>query len=82
MRTQNQFQKDTQMRKYQKFIIINNDELIVKNYPKKKQPINQQQIFKPPNFPIFKQKNWLEFDKGYYCQVFEYISDKPKREID
>ena len=31
-----------------------NDELVAKNYPKKKQPIIQQLKFKPPNCPSCK----------------------------
>ena len=49
LRTQYQVQNDTQIRKNQKVIKNNNDELIVKNYPKKKQPIQQQPKFKLPN---------------------------------
>ena len=51
LRTQYQVQNDTQIRKNQKDIKNDNDELIVKNYPKKKQPIIQQPKFKPPNCP-------------------------------
>ena len=51
LRTQNQVQNETQIRKKQKVIKNDNDELLVKNYPKNKnkQPIIQQQKFKPPN---------------------------------
>ena len=56
--------------------------MVVKNYPKNKQPIIQQQKFKPPNCPSCKQKNWLEFDKGYYCTNCEYIINKQKHQID
>ena len=81
LRTQNQVQNETQIRKDQKLVKNDNDELIVKNYPKKKQPI-QQQKFKPPNCPSCKQNNWLEFDKGYYCKNCEYINNKQKHQID
>ena len=53
----------TTIRRYQKNIKNDNDELVVKNYPKNNQPI-QQQKFKPPNCPSCKRNNWLEFDKG------------------
>ena len=43
LRTQYQVQNETQIRKTQKAFENNNDELIVKRYPKSKQPINQKQ---------------------------------------
>ena len=72
----------TQIRKNQKVIKNHSDQLIVKNYPKNKQPIIQQQKFKPPNCPSCKQNNWLKFDKGYYCTNCEYIINKQKHQID
>ena len=75
-------QNNTQIRKNQKVVKNDNDELVVKNYPKKKQPIIHQPKFKPPNCPSSKRKNWLEFDKGYYCQNCEYIINKQKHQID
>ena len=48
----------------------------------KKQPIQRQPIFKPPNCPKCKQNIWLEFDKGYYCKNCEYIINKQKYQID
>ena len=83
LRTQYQVQNETQIRKNQKVIKDNNNQLIVKNYPKKKQPnIQQQQKFKLPDCPSCKQNNWLEFDKGYYCTNCEYIINKQKHQID
>ena len=84
LRTQYQVQNDTQIRRNQEVIRSDNDQLIVKNYPKNKnkQPIVQQQKFKPPNCPTCKQNNWLEFDKGYYCTNCEYIINKQKHQID
>ena len=73
LRTQYQVQNDTQIKKNQKVIKDNNDELTIKNYPKNKQPIIQKPKFQPPNCPTCKQNNWLEFDKGYYCTNCEYI---------
>ena len=75
-------QNETQIRRNQKVIKNDNDELIVKNYPKNKQPIIQQQKFKLPNCPSCKQNTWLEFDKGYYCTNCEYIINKQKHQID
>ena len=67
LRTQYQVQNETQIRKNQKVIKNDNNQLVVKNYPKNKQPLIHQQKFKPPNCPSCKQNTWLEFDKGYYC---------------
>ena len=82
LRTQYQVQNETKIRRNQKVIKNDNDQLIVKNYPKHKQPINQQHKFKLPNCPSCKQNNWLEFDKGYYCTNCEYIINKHKHQID
>ena len=80
MRTQYQVQNQTKIRRNQK-IVKNDDQLIVKNYPKnKKQPIQQQP--KLPNCPSCKRNNWLEFDKSYYCKNCEYIINKQKHQID
>ena len=81
LRTQYQVQNETLIRRNQKVIKNDNDQLIVKNYPKNKQPIIQQQNFKPPNCPSCKQNTWLEFDKGYYCTNCEYIINKQKHQI-
>ena len=82
LRTQYQVQNEKQIRRNQKVIKNDNDQLVVKNYPKNKQPIIQQQKFKLPNCPSCKQNNWLEFDKGYYCTNCEYIINKQKHQID
>ena len=82
LRTQYQVRKETQIRRNQKVIKNNDDELIVKNYPKNKNKqaiIQQQQL---PNCPSFKRNNWLEFDKSYYCRNCEYIINKQKHQID
>ena len=81
LRTQYQVQKETQIRRYQKVIKNNNDELVVKKYPKKKnkQPTIQQHL---PNCPSCKQNKWLEFDKEYNCRNCEYIINKQKHQID
>ena len=82
--TQYQVQNDTQTRKNQKVIKNDNDQLVVKNYLKNKQPIiqNQQQKFKLSNCPKCKRNNWLEFDKGYFCRNCKYIINKQKHQID
>ena len=65
LRTQYQVQNETKIRKNQKVGKNDNDQLVVKNYPKIKQPIIQQQKFHLPNCPTSKQNIWLEFHKGY-----------------
>ena len=80
LRTQYQVQNDTQIRKNQNVVKNENDQLVVKNYRKNKQPIHQPK-FKPPNCPSCKQNNWLEFDEGYYSKNCEYIINKQKHQI-
>ena len=81
LKTQYQTQNETQIRKSQKNIRNDKDQLVVKNYSKNKnkQPIIQQQL---PNCPYCKQNKWLEFDKGYYCTNCEYIINKQRHQID
>ena len=55
LRTQYQVQNETQIRKNQKVIKNDNDQLVVKNYPKNKQPNIQQPKFSLPNCPSCKQ---------------------------
>ena len=55
LRTQYQVQNDTQIRKNQKVIKNDNNELIIENYPKNKQSIQLQQKFKPQNCPSCKR---------------------------
>ena len=80
LRTQYQVQNETKIRRNQKVIKNDNNQLVVKNYPKNKQSNIQQS--KLPNCPSCKQNNWLEFDKGYYCTNCEYIINKQKHQID
>ena len=82
LRTLYKVQNEAQIRKNQKVVKNDNNELVVKNYPKNKQPIIQQQKFKPPNCPSCKQNTWLEFDKGFYCTNCEYNINKQKHQID
>ena len=62
LRTQYQVHNKTRMGKNQK-IVENNGKLEVENYPKK-QPIQEQRKFKPPNCPKCKRHSWLEIDEG------------------
>ena len=81
MRTQYQVQNETQIRRNQRVIKNDNDQLIVKKYPRnKKQPIQQQP--KLPICPSCKRNNSLEFDKGYYCKNCEFIISRQKQQID
>ena len=79
MRTQYQAQNETQIRRNQKVIKNDNSQLIVKNYPKNKQPIIQKQL---PKCPTCKQNKWFEFKKGYYSTNCEYVINKQKHQID
>ena len=81
LKTQYQVQNETQIRRNQKVIKIDNDELIVKSYLKKKQPIQREQKFKPHERPSCKRTGWLEFDKGYKCHFCEYFINKQKHQI-
>ena len=78
LRTQYQVQNETQIRRNQK-VIKNDNNQLVKNYPKINQPIIQKQL---PNCPSCKRNIWLEFEKGYYCRNCEYIINKQKHQID
>ena len=73
LRTQYQVKNQTQIRTNQSVIRNDNNQLIVKNYPKNKnkQPVIQQQKFYLPDCPSCKRNTWLEFDKGYYCKNCE-----------
>ena len=82
LRTQYQVQYETQIKKNQKGIKNFNNELILKNYPENKQPIQQQPNFKHPSCPSCKLIFQLEFDKRYYCQNGDYIINKQKHQYD
>ena len=83
LRLQYQVQNETQIRRNQKVIKNDNNQLIVKNYPKNNnknnQPVIQKQL---PDCPNCKRNVWLEFDKGYYCRNCEYIINKQKHQIE
>ena len=79
LRTQNQLQNQTQIRKNQKIITNNNNDIEVKNCPENKQSNNQQPNPRPQDGPTGKQNKWLHFDKGYYCRK---IFNKQKHQID
>ena len=81
LRIHYQVQNETQIRKNQRVIKINNEKLVVRNYPKNRQPIYQPE-FELANCPSCRMKNWFEFDKGYYCQICEFIINKQKLRID
>ena len=60
LRTQYQLQNETQIRRNQKVVNNDTDELKVKKYPKNKQGLIQKQL---PNCPSCRRNIWLEFDK-------------------
>ena len=70
------------LERIEKIIKNDNNQLLVKNYPRNNQSIIQQQKFKPPNCHNSKQITWSEFDKVYYCTNCEYIINKQKHQID
>ena len=82
LRTQNQAQKNTQIRKNQKFA-QNNGRLLVKKFAKNdKQPnIHIPKTFFP-SCPSSKRSIWLQLDKGRYSQNREYFNKKQKYPID
>ena len=84
LRTQYQVQNETQIRKNQKVIKNDNNQLVFKNCPKNNQPNSQQPIIQKqlPICPSCKQNKWLEFDKGYYCKKCENTINKQKHQID
>ena len=82
LRFQYQVRKEIQLGKNQKVIRNGNKELVVKNYPKNKQTIQQELKFISRICPCCTRNNWLQFDKGYYCQKCEYINNKQKQQID
>ena len=82
IRTQYQVHNETKMRKDQEVNKNDNNELEVKHYQKRKEPIIQQTKINLPNCPDCKQNNWIEFNRGYYCQNCEFIISKQKHQID
>ena len=82
LRTQYQVQNETQIRRNQKVIKNDNDQLVVKNYPKNKQPIIQHEKFTLPNCPSCRRNDWLELDKVYYCKNCENSINKQRHQID
>ena len=77
--TQYQVKNQAKIRTNQKVVRNDDNQLLVKNYPKNK---NKQRNFDSPNCPSCKRNTWLEFDKGYYCTNCEYIINKQKHQID
>ena len=59
LKTQYQVQNVTKIRKSQRGIRNDNDELVVKDYTKNKQPIQQQMKLEPPNCPSCEKNDWL-----------------------
>ena len=79
LQTQYQVKNNTKIRTNQKVIRNDDNQVVVKIYLKNKN--KQQRKIDLPNCPSCKQNNWLEFDKGYYCKICEYIINKQKHQI-
>ena len=82
LRTQYQVHNSAQIRRTWKVIENDNDELILKIYPKKKQPNIQQRKIFLPFCPSCKKVIWVEFDTGYYCRNCVFIIKEQKLQID
>ena len=82
LRTRYQVQNETQIRRNQKIIKNDNNQVVVRVYPKSNQPNSPQPKFKPPNCPKCKQNISLKLDKGFYCKNCEYIINKQKYHLD
>ena len=78
LKIQYQVQINAQIRKNRKVIKNDIDELLFENYLNKKQkPIIEPPIFKQPHFcPGCKQNSLIDFDKGWFCQICQYIVGK------
>ena len=72
LRTHYQVQKNLRIRKNQLVFRKDNDEILVKNCPKKKQTVIQQPKVKlPPYCPSCKRNIWIELHSNWYCQIWE-----------
>ena len=74
LRTKYQVLNETHIRRNQEVIKNDTNEILVKNYLKKKQSINQQQKYRPSNCPSCELNIWIKFDKGYYCKIANTLS--------
>ena len=62
LRTQYQIQNNTKIKKNQKDIKNENDELLIKHNPKKQTFIILKPKFNLPNCPYCNRMNWLDFN--------------------
>ena len=70
------------MRRNQNVMQNQYEELDVKPYPKKKIKQKTEQPEIDFECPIYKQKRFVEFDKGYFCQNFQFFVNNQKNQID
>ena len=82
LRTQYQVENETQIKKNQKVVRDDNNDLVVEKYPKTIQPNIQQRKKNLPSCSSCKRNTWLQFDEGCYCQNCEHIINKHKHQID
>ena len=73
MRTQYRIQNETEIRKNQSVLKNDNNELIVKNYPKIKKPIIEKLKINLPNCPRCKRINWIKVTRRYFCRTSESL---------
>ena len=73
-------QIETQIRKNQKVIKNDNNQILVKIILKKS--IGEQPKITLTNCPTCSRTKYLQFHKGYYCRNCEYINNKQKQQVD
>ena len=76
LRIQYRAQRETEIKRNQKVLKKDNDEMIVKNYLKKKKANIQQPKYNWTKCLGCKWNNCFAFDKGWFCQICEFIINK------
>ena len=69
MRTQYQVIHETEIRRNQKVIKNENDEVEVRSYPTTKKKKTSEESKLDNDCPIRKQRNWIDFDKGHFRPI-------------
>ena len=82
LRTQCQVLNETKTRKNQKCIKTENAEIQVNPYPEVKIKQKLRKLEVDICCPSFRQRSWIEFDKGYSCCICELFVIKQKHQID
>ena len=82
LRTQSQVSNETKIRRNPKIIKDEDGQLQIKCYRKRK---SNKKVIEKPKIDVecssCKQRNWIEFVKGYYCPNCENIFNRPKHRI-